>query len=61
MLPRMSQTKDLLNTKSTLPKFRSLEVKVLDKLLGARILKVLINGQISYYKVITKYTYKSIA
>ncbi|XTI96103.1 hypothetical protein V2W45_1184031, partial [Cenococcum geophilum] len=48
-------------TKSTLPKLRSLEVKVLNKLLGARILKVSINGRISCCKVITKYTHKSIA
>ena len=60
-LPRMPRTQDLLNAKSTLPEFRSSEVEVLDELLGARILKVSINGRISCCKVITEYTHKSIA
>ena len=44
MLPKMSQIQKLLNAKSTLPKFCSLKVKVLNELLGAKILKISINS-----------------
>jgi hypothetical protein len=47
--------------KSRVPSFSSSNVEVLDELLGARILKVSVNGRTSCCKVVNEFTQKSIS
>ncbi|KAF2184529.1 hypothetical protein K469DRAFT_688549 [Zopfia rhizophila CBS 207.26] len=60
-VPKNPRRLGSLIAKSSLPSFYSSKVEVLDELLGARILKVSVNGRPSCCKVVNECTHKSIS